>query len=129
MIYVHCVYCFRHIQFHHISALMFYRGLSQNPFHLFLCHIKACVRIIIKCHCNVWMPHNILQCFGVHSCISHVGTKCMSQSMWSYWRNRYIVFSVNSAKHSINTCHGFGVLVFIKKQKIFISLYFCMITI
>ena len=60
-------------------------------FHFIYCHIRICVCIIVERHGYVFVPHNILQGFGVHSCMGKFGAECVSQAVGRKWDGKYFL--------------------------------------
>ena len=42
------------------------------------------VGVIVQRHNDIGMPHNVLQCLGVHARICHSGTECMPHGVWRH---------------------------------------------
>ena len=53
--------------------------LDAEPCHFFLYFINAYMRIIVKYHADIGMPHHILQCFRVHPCVCHTRAERMPE--------------------------------------------------
>ena len=61
-------------------------------FHLGI--LKLDVGIGVQCDADVRMSHDVLQCFGVHSALCHVGAESVSAHMGGDFRKLYFVNAV-----------------------------------
>lgn len=125
----------------HLEHILFQRLiiLVRNP-HLFSCifqplHLlKFFLRILksnmgvnIKCHGNILMPHEVLQCLRIHAGFRHVRAICMTAYMGCDIGHLYLINLVVPAHHTVKSVfpvhgnHRHSVLI--QKKKSSVSTY------
>jgi len=96
----------------------------QNTVKFDLCIFKFQVSVGVQCDTDIRMSHDVLQGFGVHTALCHVGTECMTAHMGCDFRKLNFVDVVVLVEDMLEVMlpmecnHGLTILVQEKKSGI-----------
>ena len=99
----------------------------QNPVKFDLCIFKFQVGVSVQSHTDIRMPHDILQGFGIHTALSHVGTESMTAHMGCDLRKLNFVDTVVLVEDMLEVMlpvkgdHGLTILVQEKKSGVTVN--------
>ena len=96
---------------------------SIQSVHLGLGGIEGGMHIIVQCHQDAGMTHDVLQCIGIHSCICHSGAEGVPHGVrccyfWQRFFVALVVLFYKALEHGIIVCPHFRKAVPVQEQEL-----------